>query len=241
MRVCIVIPVYNEQATLESNIQTIMDYASKLPTAVTVLVVDDGSRDSTPRILEDLLKKNEDKGLRIITHKQNMGYGAALRTGIGFAVENNYDYVLFMDSDLTNHPRYLTRFYEKMTQGWDYIKATRYSKDGAVEGVPWVRRVVSVFGNFIAKILYRLPLTDLTNGFRAVKVDILKQITLTESGFPIIMEELYRAKFLTNSFCEVPYVLTSRTGEQGKTRFSYDLKTCLRYLKYAVKSFLKRN
>jgi glycosyltransferase involved in cell wall biosynthesis len=238
---CIVIPAYNEQATLKPNIQTIMEYVSKLPPVVTVLVVDDGSRDSTPYILEDLLKQYENKGLRVITNPQNKGYGAALRTGIGFAVDKSYDYVLFMDSDLTNHPRYIESFYEKMAQGWDYIKATRYSKGGGVKGVPWVRRLFSIVGNFVARVLYGLPLTDLTNGFRAAKVDILKRMTLTESGFPIIMEELFQAKYLTKSFCEVPYVLTSRTGEQGRTRFSYDLPTWLRYLKYAMRSFLKRN
>ena len=240
MRVYIVIPVYNEQKILEPNIGTIMDYATKIPPEVTVLVVNDGSQDSTSQILEDLLGLYKDKGLQVITHPQNMGYGAALRTGIGFAIENNYDYVIFMDSDLTNHPRYLYRFYEKMTLGLDYIKATRYSGGGAVEGVPWSRRIISVVGNFVARVLYGLPLTDLTNGFRAVKVNVLKRMTLTEFGFPIIMEELYQAKYLTKSFGEIPYVLTSRTEEQGKTRFSYDFKTCSRYLKYAVKSFLKR-
>ena len=240
MRVCIIIPVYNEQTIIGRNIETVMMYAMKLPSELTVLIVNDGSKDATAQILEGLLKLYEGKGLRVVTHPENRGYGAALRTGIGFAVENHYDYALFMDCDLTNHPRYLSDFYGKMISGWDYIKATRYLKGGAVEGVPWSRRIVSIMGNSVARLLYGLPLTDLTNGFRAVKVDILKQMTLTETGFPIIMEELHQAKYLTKSFCEVPYVLTSRNGEEGKTHFTYDMKTCLQYLKYAAWSFVKK-
>jgi hypothetical protein len=141
-----------------------------------------------------------------------------------------------MDSDLTNHPRYLHLFYERIKLGCEYIKATRYAAGGKVEGVPFHHKIVSFMGNSLARILYGLPLTDLTNGFRAVKVDILKKMDLKETGFTIIMEELYWAKSLTRSFCEIPYTLTSRKKEQGITHFSYSPATCLRYLKYALKS-----
>ena len=87
--------------------------------------------------------------------------------------------------------------------------------------------------------LYKLPLTDLTNGFRAVNLNIFKQMHLKESGFAIIMEELYYAKFITDSFCEVPYELTVRSREQGKSKFSYNLSTCIKYLKYSFNSYFK--
>ena len=240
MRVCVVIPMYNEQAIAKSSTETILSYTKKLPTPVTVLVVNDGSQDTTCNILKDLQNRYKEGELQVISHPQNMGYGAALKTGIKFAIDNNYHYVLFMDSDLTNHPKYFENFYEKMDEGWDYIKATRYARGGSVQCVPWHHRVISTVGNFVARILYGLPLTDITNGFRAVKVDILRQMNLTECGFVIIMEELYQARYLTRSFCEIPFMLTSRQANQGKTHFSYGPGTCLHYLKYAVKSFLSR-
>jgi len=239
MRICVVIPMYNEQAIARPNIEIILDYAKRLPPLVTVLVVNDGSQDSTADILKDLLNQNKDSNFQVISHPQNMGYGAALKTGIKFAVDNHYDYALFMDSDLTNHPKYLEKFYEKMSEGWDYIKATRYSKGGSVQGVSWGHRIISMVGNLVARILYGLPLTDITNGFRAVKTNILKQMNFTEQGFVMIMEELYQAKFLTESFCEIPYVLTCRAEGQGTTHFSYGPRVCMQYLKYAFKSFLR--
>lgn len=232
--------MYNEEAIAKVNTEIILSFTSKLPPAVTVLVVNDGSQDATGNIIEELLGNYNSKQLCLISHSDNRGYGAALRTGIKFASDNNYDYTIFMDSDLTNHPRYLESFYEKINEGWDYIKATRYSKGGGVTGVPWGHKIMSLVGNYIAKLMYGLPLTDFTNGFRAVKTNILKQINYTENGFVIIMEELYHAKFLTKSFCEIPYILTSRKDNQGQSHFSYGPRVCMQYLKYAIKSFLKR-
>lgn len=236
MKVCIVVPMYNEEAIAYKSVETILQYTRMLPRIVTLLVVNDGSKDKTETIMEDVTKGLDEKEFVFISHSENRGYGATLRTGIKYAIEHCYDYVLFMDSDLTNHPKYLKDFYDKMLDGWDYIKATRYSKGGDAVGVPWKYRLISIVGNAIARNLYRLPLTDITNGFRAVKVDIMKHMDLRENDFAIIMEELCQAKHLARSFTEFPYVLTSRKERQGTTKFSYSLRTCIRYLGYAIKS-----
>jgi dolichol-phosphate mannosyltransferase len=123
-----------------------------------------------------------------------------------------------------------------MLDGVDYIKATRYGKSAGVAGVPWHRRLVSLLGNAVARQLFGLPIHDLTNGFRAVRTSILAQLALTENGFAVIMEELCQAKPLARSYAEVPYVLTSRAAGQGRTHFTYDLKTYAGYLRYALKS-----
>lgn len=239
MRVCIVIPMYNEEEIAKHSIETIISYTRKLPPTITVLIVNDGSKDATENIVKQMINKLKNEELQLVSHPVNQGYGAALMTGADFAIDNNYDYALFMDSDLTNHPKYLQKFYEKMVDGCDYIKATRYAKGSATVGVPLQHRILSAMGNLLAKILYGLPLTDLTNGFRAVRVNILKKMNLSEPGFSIIMEELYHAKYLAQSFCDIPYVLTSRVDGQGRSKFSYGPRTYFRYLKYPVKSFLQ--
>ncbi len=239
MRVCIVIPMYNEEEIVKHSIETIISYTRKLPPIITVLVVNDGSEDATENIVKQMITELGNDDLQMVSHSINQGYGAALMTGIDFAVNKNYDYALFMDSDLTNHPRYLESFYVKMLEGYDYIKATRYAKGGAVQGVPLFHRTLSIMGNLVAKVLFRLPLSDLTNGFRAVKVDILKKMNLSEPGFSIIMEELYYVKTLAKSFFDIPYVLSSRAAGQGRSKFSYGPKTYYQYLKYPIKSFFQ--
>ena len=78
--------------------------------------------------------------------------------------------------------------------------------------------------------------------FNAANINVNFQggeINLNETGFAIIMEELYRAKFVTESFSEIPYELTARTENQGESKFNYSMKTCIIYLKYSFKSYFK--
>ena len=241
MKVCVVVPMYNEEKIARHSLDAIIGYTRELPPVITVLVVNDGSQDETEKILNQFVTdQTKYVDFRLISHPVNQGYGAAIRSGIRYAVDNKYDYILFMDSDMTNHPKYLQKFYEKMVDGFDYIKATRYVEGSQVVGVPLKKRISSFMGNFVAKVLFGLPVTDLTNGFRAVKVDILKKMRLRESGFTIIMEELYHAKYLAQSYCDIPYVLTSRGDNHGQSTFSYGLNTYYSYLKYAIKSFFKK-
>jgi len=203
-----------------------------------LIVVNDGSHDETGNILARL--QREYNRLTIVTHRENRGYGSALKTGVQHAAKMGFDYVLFMDSDLTNDPKYLPLFVDKMLDGFDVIKASRYIKGGGVFGVPTMRVIVSRMGNCIARFLYGLPIHDCTNGFRTIKTNILKQMQLRENGFAIIMEELYQAKFLAKRFCEVPYMLTARAGNAKGSSFVYSPRLFYNYLKYAIKSFLNQ-
>ena len=239
LKVCIVIPICNEQDIVRNSIDTILKYTKKLPPIVTVLVVNDGSVDATEQIVNEIVNNQESEKLMLISHSKNQGYGAAIKTGINFASTNEYDYILFMDCDLTNHPKYLEDFYKKMIKGYDYIKATRYGNNASVFGVPFQKKIVSIVGNLIARNLYGLPLKDLTNGFRAAKVEIMKTIDLKENGFVIIMEELYYVKSIAKTFCEVPFELTSRADSQGKSKFSYGPAAIYSYLKYPLKAFFE--
>ena len=237
LRICIVIPAYNEETVIERNLKTIIEYAQELPQPATVVAVNDGSDDRSGEILMALKKQYPEEVFHAISYAQNRGYGGALKIGTAYAIEKQFDYVIFMDSDLTNHPKYLSAIYEKMGQGCEYIKATRYQAGGGMQGAPLKRRILSKIGNAIGRVLFRLPLSDVTNGFRAVRVDILKKLNLRENGFPIILEELFQAKQYVKSFSEVPYILTEREGGGGATHFQYTCATITKYLYYAFKGF----
>ena len=229
--------MYNEESGAEKCVRTVCPVLESFPYRTALFVVNDGSKDRTGNILARLAQ--EHGKLIALTHERNAGYGAALRTGVQRAASDRFDYVLFMDSDLTNDPNDIPRFVDKMLQGYDVIKACRYCKGGRIVGVPAYRVVLSKLGNRVTSLLYGLHLTDCTNGFRAVRVSILRRMNLTEHAFPIIMEELYCAKFLAKSFCEIPATLTNRTPEQRPTSFAYRPSTLYRYLKYAVMSSLR--
>ena len=231
----VVIPMYNERPGAQPCVEQVCAQLSKMPHRASLIVVNDGSQDGTTEVLTTL--ETAEKKLIVVTHPRKRGYGAALCTGIRTAAEIGFDYALFMDSDLTNDPADIPKFVAQMERGVDVIKASRFTRSGGMEGVPWRRAIVSRSGNWVARALFRIGLRDCTNGFRALKVGILARMDLRESGFPIIVEELYQAKWLAHSFCEVPVVLAGRGAERRPSSFSYTPEMFRKYLVFALKAF----
>jgi dolichol-phosphate mannosyltransferase len=234
----VVIPAYNEEAGLRAIVQAVDSSLRALPNRTAIIVVDDGSLDSTSEELAAL--DDEYSRLVALRHGQNFGYGSALRTGTAAAAKCEFDYVLFMDSDLTNDPRYLADFAAEMSDGHDVIKASRYVSGGGIAGVPRWHVFLSRAGNAVARLLFGLPIRDCTNGFRAVKTGLLTSIDLQETGFAVIMEELYRLRPLANDYAEVPILLTARRGYQRPSSFSFGPRAMMRYLRYPFLSALHR-
>lgn len=228
--------MFNEERGAENCVRRVGECLAAIPGRRTLLVVDDGSRDATGAILDRLAAVCP--ALTVVHHERNRGYGAALRTGTRAACEAGYEYALFMDSDLTNDPADIPRFVELMLAGVDVIKASRYAPGGRMEGVPLQRRIISGAGNTVARLLFGMGIRDCTNGFRAVKLEILSRMDLREPGFPIIVEELYHCKTLARTFAEVPVVLTNRAGGQRPTSFTYKPETFRKYFLFALKAFL---
>lgn len=232
-----VVPMYNEEPNAERCVRAVSAAVAATEPRGVVIVVDDGSRDRTREILRRL--KGEFKDLVVVEHEANRGYGAALVTGAREAHRLGLGYALYLDADLTTDPRYIPDFVEKMRGDYDVIKATRYSLGGGTRGVPAHRAVISRLGNAVARVLFRLPVADCTNGFRAVKTDLLVRLPLKERAFAVIMEELYYLGAVAKTYAEVPYTLTSRGADQGVSRFVYRPKVFAQYLKYAILSAVR--
>jgi len=234
----VIIPVYNEEIVIQKCIEQVICILSKITEKSIIVVVDDGSTDSSNKILNSLLDKH--KKLNLITNKINSGYGGALQSGIQFALLNGYKYVLFMDSDLTNDPIDIIKFHKKMVEGFDVIKATRYAVGGGFIDVNWKRILISKIGNYISCKLFGIPISDCTNGFRAIKTELYLNTTYTEKGFPFIVEELYSWRDKILLYCEISVVLKSRDSMAKSSSFVYDLNTYLSYLKYPFLAFIQR-
>jgi dolichol-phosphate mannosyltransferase len=229
--------MFNEEGGARRCIDVVTQALREFPYRTELIVVNDGSADQTAAILRDCAASTE--GLTVVTHERNLGYGHALQTGGLAAAERGHDFVVFMDSDLTNDPRSIGAFIAKIEAGCDLVKASRYIPGGGVEGVPPWRYWISRVGNTIARLLYGLPIHDCTNGFRAVRTALIRKMTLGERGFAAIMEELYLAKWLRARVGEVPYVLTARTETLRPSSFQYRPGLFYRYLKYPILAFFR--
>lgn len=228
----VVVPAYNEAAGIGACVRAIHESLERLPNRSALVVVDDGSADGTGDTLDELADRHA--RLVVVRHPRNRGYGAALRSGAETAADLQYDYVLFMDSDLTNDPASIPAFTAQMAKGVDVIKASRYVGGGGVDGVPLWRSSLSILGNLVARLLFGLPVRDTTNGFRAVRTSLLMSIDLEENGFAVIMEELYRLRPLARTYAEIPIVLTARTDDLRGSSFSFGPRAMAAYLRYPM-------
>lgn len=232
---CVVVPMFNEIEGAADCVRRVSAVLQDLGERPVLIAVDDGSTDGTGNALQSLC--SEFPRLLVIKKHPNEGYGAALRTGAEAAFALGYEYVIFMDSDLTNDPSDIPKFASKMELGIDVIKASRFVIGGGMDGVPRRRWVFSKLGNVVGCRLARVGLHDVTNGFRAVRLSVLLRTVVKERGFASIVEELYQCKKLGATFAEVPVVLTNRADNLRPTAFTYKPSTFYRYLKYCLLAF----
>ncbi len=231
----VIIPMYNEERNAERCVRAVCEVLLRETPGTKLLVVNDGSKDRTREILESL--NGEGLPFLFISHPTNYGYGAALLSGVKEALKQGFEYGLFMDSDLTNDPALVPRFVEKLQGGaYDLVKASRFVKGGGMSGVPWRRQIFSITGNRVASILFNMGLRDCTNGFHAVRLNLIANEVFEETGFPFLLEELYVLKKKGARTTEIPYTLTSRSAAEGVSSFSYTPEVIGKYLKYALKS-----
>ncbi len=162
MKLSVVIPAYNEERTIEQVVRAV----ENLRLAEEVIVVDDGSTDGTPKILERLKKEH---GIRVLTSEKNRGKGAALRTALHHL---SGDVVIVQDADLELNPKEIPKLFEVIQSGKaDVVYGCRFS-DG------WGH--ISIFNSFanwflsnLTNFLYGIHIRDMETGYKMFKTEHL--------------------------------------------------------------------
>jgi dolichol-phosphate mannosyltransferase len=238
IRLAVVVPVFNEGAGILFSIRAILKSVREIPNAKLV-VVNDGSKDETLSILIAEVKKNGNE-FSIVDLPDNRGYGGAILAGYKYSSEFA-SHVLFMDSDLTNSPDDIRRFYDLIIEGFDYIKASRFDLGGGMTGVPVFRLIHSKLASLISRLLFGVPISDPTNGFRAIRVGLIDYAAIKSLGFSSIMEELYLVSNVPGvKWSNLPVILTCRRDHQVKSSFIYSFQTYKEYLRPALKKLKER-
>lgn len=210
MAFTIVAPAYNEGEVIAAFVG---DVVAMLGDDDELLVVDDGSTDSTAEVLEELKKTH--RQLRSISHPSNRGLGAALGTGFSGV---RSEVVVTMDSDLS-HPRELIPVLVAACSTADAAFASRFVAGGSMDGVPWVRAVISRLGNAVLRSLLRVPVRDTTTGFRAYRREALAGLRLHGTGFEVQLEITTRLVHAGATIVEVPLALRVRAAGKSKMRY----------------------
>lgn len=201
----ILIPVYNEKENIPFLVSTLKKTISGWGYDTEVLMVNDGSSDGSREILEKVAKK--EKNFRAVHHEKNRGFGAALQTGYKNA---SGSVISTMDADLTHDPKQIKKFMEKIKQGYDMVIGSRYIEGGKMVDVAWYRRMISDMSRILIRILFNMPIKDVTNGFRAVRKTVVENIDLKSDSFNILPEMVVKARKKGYKITEVPMTLTKR-------------------------------
>lgn len=181
MRTLIAIPVYNEAPTVEQVLRTVKTYADD------ILVIDDGSSDATPTILDRL---RPELGFDLIRHEANAGYGRAMRESFARAARDGYDWVVTMDCDEQHEPASIPAFLEAARRDdLDIVSGSRYMDARyAADQPPEDRRQINATLTREINERLRLHLTDSFCGFKAHRVNAMRRLNLTEDGYAFPME-----------------------------------------------------
>ncbi len=194
MNVWIVIAAFNEEHSIGSVVKDLVKGGYK-----NVVVVDDGSDDDTSRVAKQCTK-------HVLRHVINRGQGAALRTGIDYALRQNADVIVTFDADGQHRVEDLPALIAPVKSGEvDVALGSRFLKDSS--NVPFFRRIVLKCGVFLVWLFYGIKLTDVHNGFRALSRHAAESIEMTMDRMEHASEILSEIKSKNLRYVEVPVVI----------------------------------
>jgi len=207
LRVSVVIPVYNEEATVARAIRRVR----AVPMECEVIVVDDGSTDRTPAILRALA---EDGAVDVLlTHDRNRGKGAAVRTAIPHA---RGDVLVIQDADLEYDPFELPRLLQPIADGRaDAVFGSRFG-GGAARVLYFWHRVGNGALTLLSNMLTNINLTDMETCYKVMRTDLARSLPLRANRFGIEPELTARLAQARARIYEMPISYDGRTYEEGK-------------------------
>lgn len=187
-------PAYNDAGTIPSMVIGAVIAARRLTDDFEVVVVNDGSRDGTSEILEELARMCP--SLRVVEHPQNRGYGAALRTGFASATK---EFVFYTDGDAQYDPRELTGLWARMTPQVDLVNGYKISRSD-----PLHRIVIGRLYHHMVKLLFGLRVRDVDCDFRLMRRSIFERVHLEKNSGVICLELMKKVQDAGYQIVEEP-------------------------------------
>jgi glycosyltransferase involved in cell wall biosynthesis len=206
VRVSFIVPVYNEEATLEQ----LLARVHELPLDKQVVVVDDGSTDRSGEIAERWARDN---GV-VLVRQENAGKGAAVRAGIARV---DGDIVVIQDADLEYDPVEVPALIEPIERGAaDVVFGSRLSGGKPQRAYLFWHLVGNRFLSLLTNVLYNTTLSDMETGYKAFRADVLRSLDLREDDFAIEPEITAKVCKRKLRIYELPISYYGRSYAEGK-------------------------
>ncbi|MBI5115676.1 polyprenol monophosphomannose synthase [Candidatus Poribacteria bacterium] len=216
MEALVVVPTLNERENLEKLIPAILAVDNGLD----VLVVDDNSSDGTGTVADQFAL--ETGRVHVLHRPMRMGLGSAYVDGFKYAVKStNARYVMEMDSDFSHDPKYIPDFLQAIREA-DLVVGSRYLKGISIVNWPLNRLIISKIGNWYARSITGLHLTDMTAGFKCFRREVLEKLDLDgihSNGYSFQIEMTYNVWKKGFRVKEVPIIFVDRAVGESKITY----------------------
>lgn len=216
--VWLILPTYDEAADLASVVAAARAALSSVsPGSYRILIVDDHSPDGTGRVADRLAAAHQE--VDVLHRPRKDGLGGAYVAGFGRALQGGARLILEMDADWSHDPADIPRLVAAARQGCDLALGSRYVAGGRVEGWSAGRRLISRGGCAYARWLLRVPVRDMTAGFRCFRADTLRVVdyrTAHSQGYAFQIELAYRTLSIGRRVTELPIVFRERRAGSSK-------------------------
>jgi glycosyltransferase involved in cell wall biosynthesis len=215
VKLSILVPVYNEERTLEEVVRRI----SAVPRPKEIIIVDDGSKDRSREILTRLQKENDratltDNTIRVFFQPQNQGKGAAIKTALSHVTG---EVVIIQDADLEYDPKDYPTLLEPIQAGLaDVVYGTRFYGGGAHRVLFFWHYVGNQLLTLISNMITNLNLSDMEVGYKVFRAEVVKGIDLKSPRFGFEPEITVKLAKKQCRFYEVPISYHGRTYAEGK-------------------------
>jgi dolichol-phosphate mannosyltransferase len=210
----VVLPTYNERENIEAILSAILAQSADID----VLVVDDNSPDGTGQIVDRLIEV--EPRVHVIHRSEKRGLGTAYIAGFCWALERAYAYIFEMDADFSHDPADLLRLRAVLLSGGaDASVGSRWVPGGGTRNWSFLRTFISRGGSVYARTILRLPVRDLTSGFKCFSRRVLEQLdlqTVHSNGYAFQVEMNYRCYLNGFRVAEVPIVFVDRRVGKSK-------------------------
>ena len=209
-QIYVIVPCFNEKVVLRQTIIPLIELQ------LNVIVVDDCSTDLPKDAIDDL-------PVYYLRHAINLGQGAALQTGMDFAIQKDADIIIHFDADGQHPSHQISELIQPILDGnYDVVLGSRFLKNKSTQDIPFKKQILLRMARWVNGIITGLWLSDAHNGFRALNKEALNKIRLTENRMAHATEILTLIKKANLRVTEIPVTIkyTEYSIQKGQSMWN---------------------